>query len=96
MRQLARHSKAPGAQFGQQLAVVHGSFHEVRKELCGKAASGARHAGFRGGFQRGAGFGLESGTHSPLTTDVVDALFCPVPGPVDGPAACHRVYRDGQ
>ncbi|KAG1088085.1 hypothetical protein G6F40_013573 [Rhizopus arrhizus] len=59
--------QATGSEFGQQLAIVHGSFHEVRTELCGKAASDARHAGFRRGFQRGAGFGLESGTHLPLT-----------------------------
>jgi hypothetical protein len=25
--------QATGSEFGQQLAVVHGSFHEVRKEL---------------------------------------------------------------
>ncbi|GAB2312916.1 hypothetical protein SGMN_02310 [Stenotrophomonas geniculata] len=35
--------QATGSEFGQQLAIVHGSFHEVRKELCGKAASDARH-----------------------------------------------------
>jgi hypothetical protein len=29
------------------LAIVHGSFHKVRTELCGKAASDARQARFR-------------------------------------------------
>ena len=49
--------EATGSEFGQQLAVVHGSFHEVRKELCGKAASGARHAGFCGASNGAPGSG---------------------------------------
>nr|KAJ9622935.1 hypothetical protein H2204_011415 [Knufia peltigerae] len=39
--------QATGSEFGQQLAIVHGSFHKVRTELCGKAASDARWAWFR-------------------------------------------------
>ena len=49
--------QATGSEFGQQLAIVHGSFHEVRQELCGKAASDARHAGFCGASNGAPGSG---------------------------------------
>ncbi len=49
--------QATGSEFGQQLAIVHGSFHEVRKELCGKAASDARHRWAAGASNRVPGSG---------------------------------------
>ena len=53
--------QATGSEFGQQLAIVHGSFRQVRQELCGKGRAGAR----RGASTAGPGSGYDRELTSP-------------------------------